>query len=157
MIIEIADFLIHLNRLGLLMVCFAVWLVVPELLPPDKRAHWRTITTSGVGKLGTLCMSLLFVGGVFYYTVILFFASTILLQGIASYFNFPSRFNFMVIIVALPLASILQVYTMKYVGKTGLASAETPEQESEKGISTLRWGTVLFSMGFFLQFVATLG
>lgn len=157
MIIETTDFLVHLNRLGLLMVCFAVWLLVPELLPADKRVHWRTITTSGVGKIGNLFLSLLFVGGVFYYTVILFFASAMLLQGIASYFNFPSRLNFMLIIVALPLASILQVYTMKYVGKAGIDSAETPEHSHEKSAHTIRWGTLLFSMGFFLQFVATLG
>lgn len=157
MIIEIGDFLIHLNRLGLLIVCFAVWLLVPELLPPDKRAHWITITTSGFGKLVNLFFSLLFVCGVFYYTVILFFASTILLQSIATYFRFPSRLNFMLIIVALPIASILQVYTMRYIGKTGVDSTETLDQDSEKSVSTIRWGTVLFSMGFFLQFLATLG
>jgi hypothetical protein len=157
MIIEIADFLIHLNRLGLLIVCFAIWLVVSELLPPDKRAHWITITTSGFGKLVNLFSSLLFVCGVFYYTVILFFASTLLLQSIASYVGLPGRLNFMLIIVALPIASMLQVYTMRYISKTGVTSAETPDQDSEKSVSTIRWGTVLFSMGFFLQFLATFG
>ncbi len=157
MIIELSDIFIHLNRLGLLIVCLAIWLLVPGLLPPDKRAFWRISWSAGFSQIVQLFMSLLFVGTVFYYTVILFFACIFTFQRIASYVSIPGHLNFMVIIVALPIASVLQVYTMREMSNAGLYSTETPDRDSETSVSTLRGGTVLFSAGVLFQFLATFG
>jgi uncharacterized membrane protein len=154
MFIELSDFLIHLNRLGLLMVCVAVWMVVPQLLPDDKKEQWRMLTDTVLGKSLDFFFSMLFVCGVFFYTVLLFFLSANLLQSLTNYVGIPSTLNFMVIILALPLTAIIQTYSMRQLMKIGVPSSA---KEHDTGIQSVRLGTLLLSTGFLFQFLATFG
>lgn len=155
MLIELSDFLIHLNRLGLLMVCVAVWLVVPELLPEEKKSHWRAIAESAFGKTLDLVFTLLFVCGVCFYTVLLFLLTTMVLQQGADLINLASSLNFMVILIALPIAGAIQIYTVRRL--MGLAFPTAEQGEMKGRLEAVRLGTLLLSGGFFFQFLATFG
>jgi hypothetical protein len=155
MFIEISDLLIHLHRLGLLMVYFAVWILVPELLPDDKKARWAEVAGVGLGRFTELLFSLLYVGGVFVYTVTLFFISVNLLQLAAIYLRFLPNLNFMTVILALPITAMLQIYSMRTIGKMGFALSDATGWEHDRSVHAIRAGMVLFSVGFLLQLVAT--
>ncbi len=155
MFIEISDLFIHLHRLGLLIVYFAVWIVVPELLPDDKKAQWTEVAGEGLGRFTELLFSLLYVGGVFVYTVTLFFISVNLLQLAATFLRFPANLNFMTVILALPITAILQIYSMRTIGKMGFSLSDSSVQEHDRSVHAIRAGMVLFSIGFLLQFIAT--
>lgn len=157
MFIELPDFLLYLNRLGLLMVCLAVWVVVPHLLPEDKQARWRVITDTAFGKLLELFFAMLFVCVVFFYTILLFLLSANLLQSIAIFLAIPGRLNFMVILLALPLAGIIQVFSMRYLRQGGFSFQSVSEQPPERSVHSVRMGTLLLATGFLFQFLATFG
>jgi hypothetical protein len=148
---EKVEIMLWINRIGLLLDLIAFWLMIPDLVPP--RAY-QTV----VGTIHLIVNLLIFV----LRFLLIFGPIFLFLGGIRMYSEMNTFPPIQSVLLGLVLI-VVGLYVMGLVWVT-IESLEKNKvlgvflryvEDSDEKYMSLRWGMILFSLGFLLQLIAT--